>query len=143
MGAKKNMKKLTALLAIIMIWPAVARAQTSIYPPYPGEGEAWLERYQYNRGIREQEKEKKKQWDGYARKHAIPIARPNEAPSDESAISEKAPGNSGPTNMQPQGIKVIHPPETTSSIASDKTPDLAEPLSFDGPPPKRRARGLW
>jgi hypothetical protein len=141
MGAKKNMKKLTALLAIIMIWPAVARAQT--YAPYPGEGEAWLERYQYNRAIREQEREEKKQWDGYARKHAIPIARPNEPPSDESAIAKRAPGNSGPTNVQPPGFKVVHPPETTSSIAGDKTPDLAEPLSLDGPPPKRRARGLW
>src|SRR5258705_46243 len=121
---KKEMKKLTALLTIIMIGPAVARAQTYIYEPNPGERDAQLERYQYDRAIREQERDEKKQWDDYARKHALPIARPDGPPSDESTIAERAPGDSSPTNMQPQGFKVVHPPETTSSIGSDKTRDL-------------------
>ena len=37
---------------------------------------------------------------------------------------------------------LVHPPETTSSTDSDKVRDLAEPFSFDGPPPRRRER-LW
>src|SRR6266550_7708871 len=98
------MKKLTALLAIFMIWPAVTQAQTYIYQPYPyqtydGEGEAWLARYQYDRAIREQEREEQRQWDNYARKHALPIARPDQPLGAESRIGERAPQNSGPTNM--------------------------------------------
>src|SRR6266446_3834569 len=111
------MKKLAALLAIIMIWPAVTRAQTYMYESYPGERDARLE---YDRAIREQEREQKEQWDEYAKKHALPIARPNEPPSDESAIAERAPGNSDPTNVPPQGFRIVHPPETTSTIARDK-----------------------
>jgi hypothetical protein len=105
--------------------------QPYIYQPYGGEG--WLERYQYERAIREQDKEEKKQWDNYAKKNALPIARPNEPPSDESI---------SPTDTPPQGFKIVHPPETTSSIASDKARDLAEPFSLSDPPPKRRDR-LW
>ncbi len=106
--------------------------QPYIYQPYGG-GEGWLERYQYERAIREQDREEKKQWDNFAKKHALPIARPNEPPSDESI---------SPTDTPPQGFKIVHPPETTSSIASDKARDLAEPFSLSDPPPKRRDR-LW
>src|SRR5437773_271735 len=105
------MKKLTALLAIFMIWPAVTHAQTYIYQPYPyqtysyqpydGEGDAWIARNQYDRAILEQEREEKRQWDNFARKHALPIAQPDEPLSEESRIVESAPQNSGPTNMVP------------------------------------------
>jgi hypothetical protein len=137
------MKKLAALLAIITISPAVTRAQPYTYQPpysYDGEGDAAIARYQYNRAIREQETEEKKQWDDYAKKHALPIARPNEPPSNDSAVAE--PGNSGPTDVPPQGFRIVHPPETTSSIASDKTRDPAEPPSFSDLPTKPRDR-LW
>jgi hypothetical protein len=138
------MKKLIALLAILMIWPTVTRAQTYTYQPYQsysydGEGDAAIARYQYERAIRDQDREEKKQWDNYAREHALPIARPDESPSDESAIAERTPGNSGPTNMLPPGLKVVRPPETTSSASASETRDFAEPLS--GQPTK--ASRLW
>lgn len=136
------MKKLAALLAIITISPAVGRAQTYTYQPYPGESEAWPERYQYNRAIREQEREEKKQWDDYAKKHALPIARPNEPQSGESAVAQGAPTKSGPTDVPPQGFRIVHPPETTSSITSDKARGPAEPPSFSDLPTKPRDR-LW
>jgi hypothetical protein len=66
---------------------------------------------------------------------------------DASIVVNNAPQNFGPTNMLPPGFRgVVHPPETTSIAAppDDNIRDLAEPLSFDGPPPKRdRERGLW
>ncbi len=121
----------------------VGRPRTFIYEQFPGEGQAWIDNYQYDRAIREQEREEQKQWTDYARKHALPIARPDEAPiENEGPIAEKAPGDSGPTNTQEPGFRVVHPPGTTSSTASDKVPDLAERFSFDGPPPRRRER-LW
>jgi len=40
-------------------------------------------------------------------------------------------------------FRIVHPPVTTSSAAPDNGRDLAEPLSFDDPAPRRRARGLW
>src|SRR5258708_18044451 len=121
------MKKLVALLAVFMIWPAVTQAQTFIYQafpsqpyayqPYDGEGEASIARYQYDRAILEQDREEKRQWDNFARKHALPIARPDEPLGQES---------SQPTNMVSAGFKVVHPPETTSSTAPCKTRELAE-----------------
>jgi hypothetical protein len=67
-----------------------------------------------------------------------------EAPG-ASIVVNNAPQNSGSTNMLPPGFGIVHPPLTTSSAApDDNVRDLAEPLSFDGPPPKRdRERGLW
>jgi hypothetical protein len=56
-----------------------------------------------------------------------------------SAEEESAPLDTGPTEF-----RVVHPPVATSGPApGDKVRDLAEPLSFDHPPPKRRGRGLW
>jgi hypothetical protein len=43
----------------------------------------------------------------------------------------------------PSGFRIVHPPVTTSSVAPDSVRGLEEPLSFDDPAPKRRARGLW
>jgi len=43
----------------------------------------------------------------------------------------------------PSGFRIVHPPQTASSVAPDSAPDLAEPLNFDDPAPKRRARRLW
>jgi hypothetical protein len=43
----------------------------------------------------------------------------------------------------PSGFRIVHPPVTTSSVAPDSVHGLEEPLSFDDPAPKRRARGLW
>jgi hypothetical protein len=136
------MKKLVALLAILMIWPTVTRAQTFTYQPsytYDGEGDAAIARYQYERAIRDQDREEKKQWDDYAKKHALPIARSDEPPSDEGAIAERTPGNSGPTNMLPPGLKVVRPPETTSSASTGEARDLAEPFSSLPTKPSR----LW
>src|SRR5713101_926375 len=68
----------------------IARPRTFIYEQFPGEGLGWIENYQYNRAIREQEREEKKQWDDYAKKHALPIARPDEAPNEnEGPIAER------------------------------------------------------
>jgi hypothetical protein len=96
------MKKLqlTAFLAIVMIWPAVAHAETYIYGgSYPGiygsysdEAEAWLDNYQYNRAILRQDREEQRQWDRFAKTHALPIARPDEP--------QNAPG-----------FKIVHPPK--------------------------------
>jgi hypothetical protein len=43
----------------------------------------------------------------------------------------------------PSGFRIVHPPVTTSNVAPDSVHGLEEPLSFDDPAPKRRARGLW
>ena len=56
-----------------------------------------------------------------------------------SAEEESAPLDTGPSEF-----RIVHPPATTSRLApDDNVRDLAEPLSFDHTPPKRRARGLW
>lgn len=60
-------------------------------------------------------------------------------------IKKEAPTVSTDTEnaTRSSGIRIVHPPVTSSSAATDSGPDLAEPLSFDDSPPKRRARGLW
>jgi hypothetical protein len=63
------------------------------------------------------------------------LQRIKKAAPTVSTEAESATGSSG--------IRIVHPPVTSSSAATDSGPDLAEPLSFDDPPPKRRARGLW
>jgi hypothetical protein len=54
-----------------------------------------------------------------------------------------AEAESASQGADPSGFRIVHPPVTTSSAAPDSGRDLAEPLSFDDPAPKRRARGLW
>ena len=55
-----------------------------------------------------------------------------------SAEEESAPLDTGPSEF-----RIVHPPATTWRLAPDDNGrDLAEPLSFDQPLPKRRARGL-
>src|SRR5260370_42475093 len=102
------MKKFHALLAVFMIWPGDPRAETYLYQPYAyqsydGEGDAAIANYQHDRAILEQEREEQMQWDNFAQKHALPIARPDEPLSEESRVVESAPE-----------FKVVHPPETTS-----------------------------
>jgi hypothetical protein len=43
----------------------------------------------------------------------------------------------------PSSFRIVHPPQTASSVAPDSARDLAEPLNFDDPAPNRRIRGLW
>jgi hypothetical protein len=55
-----------------------------------------------------------------------------------SAEEESAQLDTGPTEF-----RIVHPPATTWRLApDDHVRDLAEPLSFDHPLPKRRAPGL-
>ena len=54
-----------------------------------------------------------------------------------------AAAQSGSQRTGPSGFRIVHPPQTASSVAPDSARDLAEPLNFDDPAPKRRARGLW
>jgi hypothetical protein len=61
----------------------------------------------------------------------------NEAPMG-SAEAESA-----PQSTDQSGFRIVHPPVTTSSATPDSARDLAEPLSSDDSPPRRRARGLW
>lgn len=80
--------------------------------------------------------------------------------SDDAADQEKAFAllqsmkNDGPTGSAeardasqstgPSGFRIVHPPVTASSAGlNDNVRDLAEPWTFDDPPSKRRARGLW
>ena len=71
--------------------------------------------------------------------------------SDDAADHEKAfallqrsaEEESAPLATGPSEFRIVHPPATTSRLApDDNVRDLAEPLSFDHPLPKRRARGL-
>ena len=71
--------------------------------------------------------------------------------SDDAADHEKAfallqrgaEEESAPLDTGPSEFRIVHPPATTSRAApDDNVRDLAEPLSFDHPLPKRRARGL-
>jgi hypothetical protein len=73
------------------------------------------------------------------------LQRIQDEESTGSADAESAPQSAGPINMAPPGLfRIVHPPITTSSVApDDNVRDLAEPLSFDHPLSKRRARGLW
>ena len=61
----------------------------------------------------------------------------NESPTGSAEAESASQG------ADPSGLRIVHPPVTTSSAAPDSGRDLAEPLSFDDPAPKRRARGLW
>ncbi len=54
-----------------------------------------------------------------------------------------AAAQSGSQTTGPFGFRIVHPPQTASSVAPDSARDLAEPLNFDDPAPKRRARRLW
>src|SRR5260370_39184544 len=90
------MKKFHALLAVFMIWPGDPRAETYLYQPYAypsydGEGDAAIANYQHDRAIVEQEREEQMQWDNFAQKHALPIARPDEPVSEESPFVVRAP----------------------------------------------------
>jgi hypothetical protein len=87
------MKKLqlTAFLAMVMIWPAIAHAEILTFTD-SDEAEAWLDNYQYNRAILQQDREEQRQWDRFAQTHALPIARPDE----ESGAP---------------GFKIVHPPK--------------------------------
>jgi hypothetical protein len=71
--------------------------------------------------------------------------------SDDAADHEKAfallqrsaEEESAPLDTGPSEFRIVHPPATTSRLApDDNVRDPAEPLSFDHPPPRRRARGL-
>jgi hypothetical protein len=66
--------------------------------------------------------------------------------STGSADAESDPQSTGPINMAPPGLfRIVHPPpaSASSSAAPSNAPDLAEPLSFSDPHPKRHLRGLW
>ena len=70
--------------------------------------------------------------------------------SDDAADHEKAfallqrsaEEESAPLDTGPSEFRIVHPPATTWCAPDDNGRDLAEPLSFDQPLPKRRARGL-
>ncbi len=121
------MKKLAALLALMMIWPVVAHAQSFVIDP--DEIQA-----------RQTEAAQKELWDAYKQKHSLPIARNGDLSDDSDSA---APSKSGPSNMLPPGFKAGGPRVSASDAAADYVRDLAEPLSFDDPPPKRREPGLW
>jgi hypothetical protein len=61
----------------------------------------------------------------------------NEGPTGTAAAE------SGSQSTGPSGFRIVHPPQTATSVAPDRARDLEEPLSFDDSAPKRRARGLW
>jgi len=93
------MKKVAALLlTITATWPTVAHAQVGFGP---GDPDAC---YVDGSGACDGQK---KQWDAYAHKHALPIARSGDKPS----VAEPAPRNSGPTNMLPPGYRSAGPAE--------------------------------
>jgi hypothetical protein len=74
------------------------------------------------------------------------LQRTQNEESGGGAEEDTTPQSTGPISMLPPGVfAVVHPPlaSASSSVAPSNAPDLAEPLSFDHPPPKHRERGLW
>jgi len=62
-----------------------------------------------------------------------------------AVLQRSAEEESAPQSTPPGVFAIIHPPpaSASSSAAPSNAPDLAEPLSFNHPPPKHRERGLW
>jgi hypothetical protein len=62
---------------------------------------------------------------------------------EPTAHEADTPARVGPTNVLPRGFGAGRPPASASGAAAVRVRDLAEPLSFNDPPPERRERGLW